>query len=57
MSRDYKLAKLSRKVQDARLMISYYTQTKRWDKVELWEDKLTQARIRRMIWKYQDRYK
>ena len=52
MSRDYKLAKLSRKVQDARLMISYYTQTKRWDKVELWEDILTQRRIDRMVWKY-----
>ena len=57
MSRDHKLAKLSRKVNDARLMISYYTQTKRWDKVELWEDRLTQRRIRRMIYKYQDRYK
>ena len=53
MSRDYKLAKLSRKVSDARLMISYYTQTKRWDKVEYWEDILTQRRIKRMIYKYQ----
>ena len=52
MSRDHKLAKLSRKVNDARLMISYYTQTKRWDKVELWEDRLTQRRIARMIHKY-----
>ena len=52
MSRDHKLAKLSRKVSDARLMISYYTQTKRWDKVELWEDILTQRRIDRMGWKY-----
>lgn len=53
MSRDHKLAKLSRKVNDARLMISYYTQTKRWDKVEYWEDILTQRRIKRMIYKYQ----